>query len=241
MFDILITVAQKDFNKLRFVVNSIQKRIDAYHNIYCISDMPMPDKLNGVQYYIDDDVIDFDFSKIDMVNRRGWYKQQFIKLFQEITVDNYFVIDADVIINKPLEINTAHPFFFFGKDQSHQPYFTFLKDVLDLERAYPHSFICEMMFFKRVFIKYMLSELGVDRREFFDICAKEINKINDGSGFSEYEMYGNYMTKHFSGLYQYKNIKVMHQAKKRLWNDDEIKAYISEYKDYDLLTMHTWI
>ena len=240
MFDILITIAKKDFNKLWFVINSIQKNVAGYRKIFVVSDEKI-EKYEGIEYFTDDDVIDFDMSKIDMSNRRGWYKQQFIKLFQDVTADNYLVIDADVYINKPLEINVAHPYFLFGKDQYHIPYFIFIKDVLDIEKCYPHSFICETMFFKRAIIKYMLNELGVDKNEFFDIAAKEINKINNGSGFSEYEMYGTYVTKYFPELYQYKYINVLNSWKRRTWTDKEIKDHIKSSPNMDILTMHSWI
>lgn len=243
MFDILLTIAEKDFNKLRFVISSIQKYVSGFHAIHCISNVPVKEKFVGVQYHIDDEVIDFDFTKIDMENRRGWYKQQFIKLFQNVTADNYLVVDADVYINRPMEINIAHPFFLFGRDQYHLPYFRFMKEVLDLDKVYPHSFICETMFFKRSVMQYMLNELNVDKYEFFDICAKKINEINNGSSFSEYEMYGNYVTKNWKNFYQYKNIKVLHQHKRRQWTNEEIKSCISKYEntDYDILTMHTWL
>lgn len=241
MFDILITIAKKDFNKLWFVVESIRKNIVGYRKIFVISDVEINNKVEGIEYFTDDEVLDFNWSAIDMVNRRGWYKQQFIKLLQEETLSNYLVVDADVYINKPLQIDIAHPFFLFGKDQYHLPYFIFLKDIFRIEKCYPRSFICETMFFKKSIINYMLSELGVNKYQFFDICAKEINKINNGSGFSEYETYGNYVTKYFPDMYQYKNINVLHKWKRRLWTDDEIKNHINNNNNYDILTMHTWI
>jgi hypothetical protein len=245
MYDIIITIARKDFNKLQFVVSSIIKNVPGFHNIYCISNISIPDRyrIDGIQCFIDDEVIDFDFFNIRMVNRRGWYRQQFIKLFQGITADNYLVIDGDVYINKPMEINTAHPYFLLGRDQHHLPYFQFMKDVFNLDQMYPHSFISEMMFFKRGMIGFMLDELKVDKYQFFNICAKEINKLNDPSGFSEYELYGNYVTKNWPDLYQYKQLKTIPTAKKREWTDDEIREHIRFYSrgNYDLLTMHSWI
>lgn len=245
MFDVLITVGTKDFNKFRFVVKSIEKNVKGYYRIICIMQSPMPDcyRAEGVTYYNDSDVIDFDFTKINMEYRRGWYRQQFIKLFQEVTTDNYLVVDGDVCLNKPLTINLGHPHFYLGREQYHLPYFKFLKDVLDLERVYPHSFISEIMLFKRGMISYMLDQLHVDKHGFFDLAVSEINKINDASGFSEYELYGNYVSKHWPDAYQYRPIRVFHQAKKREWTIDEIGLYIHTYSKstYDLFTMHSWI
>lgn len=250
MFDILITVAPKDFNKLRFIGESIQNNIidyneDSFRDIFYVSPIAIPDEylFIGDNLFTDEDIFDFDFSKIKMENRRGWYRQQFIKLFQEVTADNYLVIDSDAYINKPLKINPAYPDFYLGKDQHHLPYFRLLKEVLNLDRVYSHSFISEMMFFKRGIIRYLLGELGISRYDFFDVVVDKINEINDGSSFSEYEMYGNYVTKNWPDLYKYKNIEVSHQWKKREWTDKEIVDYVSKYKNtnYNILTMHSWI
>jgi hypothetical protein len=245
MFDILIVIAKKDFNKFPFLIDSILKDVDGFEEIYCVSDKEMPEniKIDGVNYFLDKDVIDFDFSKIEMEYRRGWYKQQFIKLFQDITQDNYLVIDGDIFINKPIKMSVDTPYFFIGMDQYHLPYFHFLKDVMNLDKAYPRSFICEMMLFKRDIIKHILEEMSVDKYQFFDICADGINKISNASGFSEYEMYGNYVTKNYPDLYGYKDIKVLHQHRKREWADDEVKKHIDKYigSEYDIFTMHSWI
>jgi len=245
MFDILITIAKKDFNKTSFLMESILKNVKYFEEIYCVSDKEVPKKfkIDGVNYFTDDEVIDFDFSKIDMEYRRGWYRQQFIKLFQEITQDNYLVIDGDIFINKPIEISSDTPYFFIGMDQYHLPYFHFLKDVMSLDKVYPRSFICEMMFFKRNIIRHILEKMNVDKYQFFDICTDGINKINNASGFSEYEMYGNYVTKNFPDFYGYKDIKVLHQHRKREWEDEEIKKHINKYigSEYDIFTMHSWI
>lgn len=245
MFDIIIPIARKDFNKLRFVTDSILKNVTGFHNIYCISDVFIPKmyRTGDVQYFLDEDVLDFDISEIYRADRRGWYKQQFIKLFQGITLDNYLVVDGDVYINKPMEINITHPYFLLGKDQHHLPYFRFMKDVFGLERCYPHSFISETMFFKRGIIHQMLEQLNVNKYGFYKVCVKEINKINDASGFSEYELYGNFVTKHHPDLYRYKHIEVLSQRKLREWTDIEIRQHIQNNinSNYDLFTMHSWI
>jgi len=245
MFDVLITVAQKDFNKLPFVFESIHENIQGVNTYFVVSPVALPDEymhLNA-EYLIDHEILDFDFSKINMESRRGWYRQQFIKLLQTVTLDNYLVVDADVCINKSVVINTMDPYFYLGRDQNHKPYFECFNLICNLKREYPHSFISEMMFFKRGIIRYLLNDLGVTVQEFLNICVDAINVVNDGSSFSEYEFYGNYVTKTWFDLYQYKKINVFHQKKKRKWTDDEIRNYIDEYKgtNYDLLTMHSWI
>ena len=244
IFDILITAAKKDFNKLPFVLSGIERNIRGYNNIHIISNHPVPDEylVNGTIQYRDHEALDYDFLGIDMENRRGWYRQQFIKLLQTTTTDDYLVIDADVYINKPMKINTGNPSFYLGRDQYHMPYFQCFDRICGLKRSYDHSFICEIMFFKRDIINMILEEIGLDRYDFLNRCVEMINKVNNGSGFSEYEFYGNYVTSRWPGAYQYKKIKVLHNKKYRKWYDEEIRQYVenNSHSDYDILTMHSW-
>lgn len=245
MFDILILVAPKDYNKLRFVCDSIIRNIEGYHKFYIISPTVISDfdMFCDAEYLIDREVLDFDFSKIEMENRRGWYRQQFIKLFQEVTVKNYLVVDSDIWINKPLNINPGLPIFYLGKDQKHEPYFKLMREVFKLERNYSHSFISEIMFFKRNFIDHMLSSYGMDRTTFIEVCVSKINEMKDASGFSEYEFYGNYLNKYFSKTYTFQHLNVLSTNKKREWTDTEMSQLIKANlnSNYDIITMHSWM
>jgi hypothetical protein len=250
MFDVLITLAEKDFLKLRFVVESIINNVEEVDNIYCVSNVKVPDTLKvldvSVIYLLDEDVLDFDFGKlIDIPNKRkGWYKQQFIKLFQRVTSDDYLVVDSDIYFNKQINIiQGGRPTFLFGKDQHHRPYFQFMKDLLDLGREYNFSFINEVMYFKWSIIQDMLDRLAVTKEGFFELAVKEINKLKDASGFSEYELYGNYVTKYFPDDYNYKHILTQGKAKREIWTREEMMQYIESFKDSntDIIKMHSWI
>lgn len=245
MFDILILVAPKDYNKLRFVCDSIIRNVEDYHKIYIVSPTAISDfdMYCDAEYLNDRDVLDFDFSKIKMQNRQGWYRQQFIKLFQEVTNSNWLVVDSDIWINKPLSINPGIPVFYLGKDQNHPAYFKLMESLFGFGRVYPHSFISELMLFKRGFVNYMLLSFGMDRKTFIEACVEKINEMNDASGFSEYELYGNYITKNFPNAYSHQYLNVSSNHKNRNWTDQEMSNLIKTNlnSDYDLLTMHSWI
>jgi hypothetical protein len=244
-FDVLITVAEKDFNKLPYVLKSIQQNIPNVAGRYVVSPVPVPekDKLPSVYYYLDEEVFDYNISKIDLPYRRGWYRQQFIKLFQQVTGDTYLVVDADAYINRKIEVNGTFPVFYLGKDQLHLPYFECMKMLCGLERAYPHSFISEIMLFKRRLIQFLLKEQRKTIGEFISSCIDCINIVGHPSGFSEYEFYGNYVSSRMKGYYQYQFIKVKSHAKKRQWADKEIQDTLSKYSssDFDIITMHSWL
>lgn len=245
MFDVLITTAPKDYNKLPFVCESVMQNIKGFSDFYIVSPTPIPAhlKYSTITYLSDKEALDYDFSSIDMANRRGWYRQQFIKLFQNFTKPNYLVVDSDIYVNKPFHIYPNHPDFYLGKQQNHLPYFECFKMLCGLEKSYDHSFISEMMLFKRGIIEHLLFHEKKGIKSFLDRCVQCINIVNNGSGFSEYEFYGNYVTKNWKSLYHYKKINVLYQHKDREWKDDEIVSCIGKNakSNYDILTFHTWM
>ena len=244
-FDVLITVAEKDFNKLPYVLKSVEKNVTNVAGRYVISPTAVPDQYKdpSVHYYLDDEVFDYNLTQIDISHRKGWYRQQFIKLFQQVTGDNYLVIDADTYINRKIEINPTFPVFYLGKDQHHLPYFECMKMLCGLGKVYPHSFISEIMLFKRGVMRFMLREQKKTIGQFIASCVDCINAVKHPSGFSEYEFYGNYTTSRMKGYYQYQFIKAKSHAKKRQWADKEIQDTLSKYtsSDFDLITMHSWL
>jgi len=248
MYDILIPVAEKDFIKLRFVWESIIDNLSGFNEIHCISNVKIPSalKVPGIWYYTDKDIIDFDYMRFTgtIKGHEGWYVQQYIKLFQKVTSDNYLEVDADVFFNRKVDIiENEKPCFLFGRNQNHAPYFNLMKNLFDLEKVYPHSFINETMFFKRSIIKHLLDSLGVDAKGFFELILNEVNKVNEMSGFSEYELYGNYVTKNFKDSYNYKHLSTRLGGKYGYWSEDEIRQYVNSFKgsDFDLVSMHSWI
>lgn len=243
MFDILILLAHKDFSKFKYVYDSLIN-IPGYNKVYCISSENVPEKISGVNYFTDKDVIDFDFSKFtgNVQLNSGWYVQQFIKLFQQVTLDNYLVLDSDTIINKKINIiENGKPSFILGRDSLHKPYFDLMKRLFDLERVYNHSFISEIMFFKRKFINKMLSFYGIDKYGFFNMVSDEINRVNKIVGFSEYEFYGNFVTKYLPEVYNYKYIKATMRGKSSVWTDSDILIFIKLHEDCDIISFHTWL
>jgi len=248
MFDVLILSAEKDFNKVKFVYESLIINIKNIGNVYCVTNKKIDDKLkiDGIKYYFDDDVLDFDFSKFkgNVLKRKGWYVQQYIKLFQNVTSDKFLVVDSDIIFNKEIDIiENGKPNFFFGRDQYNDAYFTFMKKMLNLDRVYDHSFINEIMFFDRNNIKHMLEYLEIDSYGFFDKSVEILNDMNHDAGISEYELYGNYVTKYFPNSYNYKNINTLLGGKNSMWADNDILNYIDVHKksDYDIISMHSWM
>ena len=247
MYDILIPTASKDFLKFRFLYDSIQKNLTGFDKIHCISNIEVPEDLviSGVQYYLDDDILDFDFSKFTGIckERKRWYIQQFVKLFQQVTADDYLVVDADLYFNRKIDIyENGKPTFLFGLDQNNTSYFQFTREMLNFGRVHPYSFISEAMLFKRELINHMVASTGLSLQKFVKKAIQVLNKINNASGMCEYETYGNYVTKHFKDQYNYKHIKTKRGSKHRIWEVYEIQEFIDSVgPEFDTITYHSWI
>ena len=247
MYDVLIPLAEKDFNKFRFAYDSIVKNLSGFADIHCISPVPFPRhlKIHGVLYHLDKDVIDFDFSvfKGGIKNRTGWYRQQFIELFQEVTRDDYLVSDSDNIYTKKIDVyRKGKPLFLLGEDQNHGPYFRLTEKLFGFGREYPFSFINEIMLFKRPIIKELVASTGLTNEGFFQLVAAELNRTQENSGMAQYEIYGNYVTKYHPKLYGYEYLTFINKNKHREWTDSEIQKELDKYRDskYSMIKMHSW-
>lgn len=234
-YDILILAKNSDLNKVKYLINSIENNIIGYENIYLIT----PDKINieGVINYTDFDIIDSKY-KNNINYRPNWIFQQYIKLFQNVTKhDYYLVIDSDVYINKNIEIFTnGKPNFFIGRNQYHQPYFSYLKEF-NLEKMYDKSFISEIMIFSKSKIYDFLvrNELTVD-----SFLCKSNSIINKTCYISEFEFYGNMILKYYKSDYNFKGLNTSLNGKHSKWEDYEIENIIKVNKNSDIISYHTW-
>lgn len=249
-FDIFITAAPKDYNKLPYVLSSIHQNIKGFDEIIICS--PSEIDLDIIQIR-DQSILNIDISKINY--RSKWVYQQFLKLFQFETINDYYLtIDADTIINKPLEFFVnVKPIWYKGWDQNHQPYYNFNKQILGYERVVDHTFIADMNFFNRILIDEMLYSLFNDNiifNSFGEIREHLINKfieksisvINDSCYLSEAELYGNYVFKEESNLYQIRQLKTNCEGKFGEWTKEEIEERINIMKntDFDTFSLHSW-
>ena len=161
-----------------------------------------------------------------------------------MTSADYLEVDADVFFNRKVDIiENGKPSFLFGRNQYHLPYFNLMEKIFDIGKVYPYSFINETMFFKRRIVNNFLDSFKIDPKGFFELILNEVNQVNEMSGFSEYEFYGNYVTKYFRDSYNYKYLKTQLGGKYGYWSEDEIRQYVDHFKgtDYDLVSIHSWI
>ena len=265
-YEIVIPAAKKDYNKLKYVIESAQNFL-----------VPQPKRINiihaghiggaagtSVKLIHEEEVLNLDPNIAKGFSRPPWIYQQFLKLFQDITEERmYLVIDSDLILNRKLELfnKESVPYFFLGVDQNHPPYFKYSDEMFGFGRVYNHSFISEIMMFDKVIIEALLMRfyfhqtgkygniIQVHQHEQVRnqlikvIYEKTCDKACDGWIPADYEIYGNFVEVFNSSLYEKQKIKTNLRGKYSEWTDTDLESYISEMKDkdYDTFTAHTWL
>lgn len=236
-YDVLIVAHEKDFLKLKYLIKSIKDFIN-YKKIYIITNIEIDNKSLNV----DDDIIICYEETILKINknkinyRHNWIYQQFLKLFQNITEDNYIVIDSDVIINRNIYITPDN--FYFTSDQNHKPYFNFYEKIFGSFTKFKHSFISELMIFDRKKIQDMLISIDLDNNSFIEKCY---DIINNDCYISEFEMYGNWIYNKYNTINE-NYLKSFSIGREKDFDDNEIINHINENKnkEIDLFVLHTW-
>lgn len=227
-YDILVLCAEKDFNKFTFLHKSIITNIKDYNNIYCVCPVLPEILIENVIYKLDDEVL-----KIDLpIERSQWVYQQYVKLLQDFTLDNYLVIDADVIINRPIEIiSNGLPNFFYNRSYPSPSFTKYIKDVFKMKYNFKYSFVNEIMFFNRQKIQELILETFEDYDEFIAASNKA---IKPNCLLSEYQLYGTYIYNNFKDSYNYIKIKKYEGCYKN-WSEDQIVEVLTKHTEYDIL------
>lgn len=236
-YDLVVLSTNKDYNKIKFLYKSLTNLNPMPENIYVISPTKIKECIDGINYYLDVDVLNIEREKIKY--RPNWISQQFIKLFQNITINNnYLVIDSDVYINRKINLFDGNRNnFFISSDQHHLPYFNFLRKY-GIQKNFKRSFISEIMLFNKSIINDFLSEKNMDRESFIE---NSIKLIDNDCYISEFEFYGNMVLQNYPELYGFKNIINQPYGKNREWDDSEIDNHINNNNNADIISYHSWI
>jgi FkbM family methyltransferase len=201
VFDIVIPVGPSDSHMIKHHIQSIQKNVLGYRNIYIVTPVKDID--------IEGAIVIEDYFSIDEIakyhgyhERNGWYLQQLLKLYAwkyiPDLLDTYLVIDSDTFFVKPtVFLENEHCLYAYGTEY-HIPYFDHMKRLHpSFERTIPCSGICHHMMFQTKYVKELLKrveEFHGNGLEFWQLFLTQVDqKEMPYSGASEYELYFHYM------------------------------------------------
>lgn len=248
MYDIVIVSHNKDFNKIKYVVEYAEKNLSDFESIHLILTSKTIDEIDLIKsktsreifVHYEQDVLQLDFEKVNY--RPNWIYQILLKMFQDVTKnDNFLILESDGIVNTKLSFfENEKTILYLGLAHSyHSPYFKF-NDMVNIKKKYPHSLISEVMMYDKKIIKEMLNNCGCESRE--DFIEKYIyNNMTNTCYPADYEMYGNYLFNYHPDEILFKNYNYSLNGLHRELSDFEIQDIINHSKKYDYISFHTWI
>ncbi len=204
-FDILFLCHEKDKDILKESLKYAKKNVLGYRKIFLLSKKNYFSRDKDIEF-VNEGIFPFDKEEIARyapLGRAGWYFQQFLKLYffkvmGKKVLENLLIIDADTIFLKKTEFFENGKPLYNVEIGYHQPYYEILEKIFGFGRqSNDFSGITHHMIFQRRYIEDIFrigSRNG--KKEFWKEIMENINK-ETVSGFSEYDLYFNYMlTKH---------------------------------------------
>jgi hypothetical protein len=206
LFDIVICVGPMDIDIIEKSIPFTKQNIIGYINIYLVSyelNINIPGTIT-----IPENI--YPFTKKDLIQKRGdnerngWYLQQLLKMYAGNVIPGilkrYLVIDCDTYFLKPTKFITEYgKHYLTAGHEYHDPYFKHMNRLHPSLCKHPDlngiSGICHHMFFHTERLNdlfKMVENYHSNEKPFWELMLDMVNK-DEGSGYSEYEIYMNYM------------------------------------------------
>ena len=197
-----------------------------YNNIYVVTNK---DNFSSIQFYfgnkikyIDEDKVCsgltsnaisnyFKLKNID-IKRSNWYFQQFLKLSiskLDFISESYLIWDADAVVLKPIKFISKEGKVYLNKtSEHHKPYFETMEKLIGIKKQVNYSFISEYMVFRKEIVLSILNKISKKKEQHWWFTILDNINQNDllRSGFSEYELYGNFIAKYYPNTFSIKNL-----------------------------------
>ncbi len=235
--DIVIPFHPKDRESVAKCVISCRVFVKSCRTIYLISKED-PNIKDTVWIPEESPAIGFKYADIAprvREDRIGWYLQQLLKLHADILIpsisEHFLIVDSDVVFRRPVTMfsHDGKPCYAYGREY-YKPYFECMSRLIPgLNRQFEDkSGICHHMIFTRKYLEEIRALLG--GKEIAWKTIMDVINPTELSGFSEYELYFNYMIKnHMSEI-------VIRQLQ---WKDAPREH--SSDKMFDYVAYHSWM
>ena len=243
-FDILFLCHEKDVGILKSSIRYAKKNVVGYRKIFVLSrENYFPDDKNI--NFVDEKVFPFNKNEIKKyapAGRVGWYYQQFLKLyFLSVTgsevLDNVLCIDADAMFIRKTTFFEDNVPLYNVDTGSHQPYFDILEKIFGFgKQNSKYSGTTHHMVYQRKYINEILNFVKKKwNDELWKVIMKNIDK-NTISGFSEQDLYFNYMLKHHANKIKIRKMRFMNFP---YYSDGWIKLFA--LLGYNYLASHDYL
>ena len=176
--------------------------------------------------------------------RAGWYFQQFLKLSVSklhFISNLYLVWDADAVALNPINFFTQNNKIYFEKNKEfHEPYFEIIEKILDLKKQVNFSFIAEHLVFNKKLVITILNKISKKETWWLDILDNITSENLSKSGFSEYELYGNYVSKFHKNEIEFRHLNKTRKGIKYLGEKPSIRGLKLFSSAFDYMSFERW-
>lgn len=149
------------------------------------------------------------------LNRSGWIFQQLVKLSGTIGSCRYYLaIDADHILLKPhVFITPRKQSVFYQSSEYNAPYYKNIKKLLGVYPSSLFSYVSHKMIFDKEELEQLQRKIEAKSGTGLPWDKVIVTSLDsdDVSGFSEFELYGNYVAKEKKLLLPWKE-KMLHSS-----------------------------
>jgi hypothetical protein len=209
--DIYIPASLKDIETLPKVIEGVLKNIKhPITKIYIIAEESNKIKAFCTKYHAEfiNEFNVLGYTKnainylVDDVDRSGWLYQQLLKLNADsIVKEKYFLIlDADTVFIKPKIFIYKNKMILDHSEERHEAYHTAYQKILNQKTSSELSFITHYMLFDRMLLLELKQKIALLHDMKWDDVILRNTDYTNSSGFSEYELYGNFLLEKYPHL-----------------------------------------
>lgn len=201
--DVVIPCIEKNISTLELAIRGVRKYLQhPIGQIYLVCP-PSPAIAEvavkeNCEVYSERDLVGFSPADIRYfpggVDRRGWLYQQFIKLASDKLGNSPYclVLDSDTVMIRPQSFERAGKIVVQYSDEQHLPYREFISDLKLGWKLFGKSFVCHHFFFKKEHLSAVRKLVENSTGTTWNKGLEALLKKDELSGFSEYELLGNY-------------------------------------------------
>lgn len=258
-FDVIVPMTPDNLPVFRMNVEWMKKNLSCKRILVIGAEaLSGPCREMGVEFFPEDTLIEGMTLKnirsciearLGNGKRAGWYFQQFLKLaYAYVCTDEYYIVwDADTVpLQKIPHMVDGHPVF-TKKEEMEPAYFETLDRLFEgkVKRCGDFSFICENMIMNVRIMKEMLEVImgqpGLQGDSFWERILSAVSDENlPGSGFSEFETYGNYVMTYYPELYHLRTLRGMRKGAEFFGMNPDFKQLVWAAKSYDTIAFERW-
>ena len=209
--DVVIPIVAKDLHILPLCLEGVRQQVSHHiKDIYIVApaeqDIVKFCETNNLHFVDETSVLGFSPKELNIVitnpdgttrNRSGWLFQQLIKLSGKVgTCQHYLCIDADHVLIRPhVFLTEDNKTVFYMSYEEHKPYYENIHKLMPGLSLDTLSYVDHKMLFDKEQLKQLHNALCKQTGcSWIDAIINNYDRTNF-AGFSEFELYGNFIQK----------------------------------------------